>query len=92
MIKGVNRYVLEIPRPDSAYFEKAIFFVRPEHRADGEERLRSSALALMEETSSPPRIKKRRVKEIIVKILLFFFAAGSGAAAAAAIMGTVYNA
>lgn len=85
MIKGVNRYVLEIPRPDSVYFEKAIFFVRPEHSADSESKLRSSALALMEETS-PPEQQHRRGREIIKKILHFIIAAGGGAAAAAVLM------
>lgn len=85
MIKGVNRYVLEIPRPDSAYFEKAIFFVRPEHSGDSEAKLRSSALALMEE-ASPPEQKHRRGSIIIKKILHFIIAAGGGAAAAAVLM------
>ena len=85
MIKGVNRYVLEIPRPDSAYFEKAIFFVRPEHSSDSESKLRSSALALMEETS-PPAHGKPHGREIIKKILHLFIAAGGGAAVAAAVM------
>lgn len=30
MIKGVNRKVIEINRPDSAYFERAVLYLRPE--------------------------------------------------------------
>ncbi len=30
MIKGVNRKVIEVNRPDSAYFERAVLYVRPE--------------------------------------------------------------
>jgi len=30
MIKGVNRNVIEVNRPDSAYFERAVLYVRPE--------------------------------------------------------------
>ena len=30
MIKGVNRKVIEVSRPDSAYFERAVLYVRPE--------------------------------------------------------------
>lgn len=85
MIKGVNRYVLEIPRPDSVYFEKAIFFVRPEHLSDSEAKLRSSAVALMEETA-PPERKHGGDKEKIKKFLHLFFAAGGGAAVAAAVL------
>ena len=29
MVKGVNKKIVEINNPDSLYFEKAIFFVRP---------------------------------------------------------------
>jgi hypothetical protein len=29
MVKGVNKRVLEINNPDSLYFEKAVFFLRP---------------------------------------------------------------
>ena len=81
MMKGVNRYVLEIPRPDSAYFEKVIFFVKPEHSADSESKLRTSALALMED-SAPPKQRYTRGKRIIIKILHLFIAAGGGAALA----------
>ena len=81
MVKGVNRYVLEIPHPDSAYFERAIFFVRPEHSGDSESKLCSSALGLMEK-ALPPERKKKRSKEIIIKILHLFIAAGGGAALA----------
>lgn len=30
MLKGVNRRVIEVKRPDSAYFERAVFYLRPE--------------------------------------------------------------
>ncbi len=30
MIKGVNRKVIEVNRPDSAYFERAVLYVRPD--------------------------------------------------------------
>ncbi len=30
MIKGVNRRVIEINRPDSEYFERAVLYLRPE--------------------------------------------------------------
>lgn len=29
MIKGVNKNIIEINNPDSIYFEKAIFYLRP---------------------------------------------------------------
>ena len=30
VIKGVNHHVIEISRPESAYFERAVLFLRPE--------------------------------------------------------------
>ncbi len=32
MIKGVNKRVIEINNPDSIYFEKAIFYLKPNVR------------------------------------------------------------
>ena len=29
MVKGVHKKVIEVHQPDSAYFEKAIFYLRP---------------------------------------------------------------
>ena len=29
MIKGVNRQIIEVNEPDSIYFEKAVFYLRP---------------------------------------------------------------
>ena len=30
MIKGVNKQIIEVNNPDSIYFEKAVFYLRPE--------------------------------------------------------------
>lgn len=30
MLKGVNHKVIEVPQPDSLYFERAVFYLRPE--------------------------------------------------------------
>ncbi len=32
MIKGVNKTIIEVSRPDSIYFEKAVFYLRPNVR------------------------------------------------------------
>lgn len=29
MVKGVNKQIIEVNNPDSIYFEKAIFYLRP---------------------------------------------------------------
>ena len=44
MIKGVNRQVLEVHETGTKYFEKALFFVKPEYSTLGERRLNEKAL------------------------------------------------
>ena len=43
MIKGVNKQVLEITETQNGFFEKAIFFVKPEYSGMSEGKLRESA-------------------------------------------------
>ena len=33
MIKGVSKQILEVTNTDNPYFEKIIFFVKPEHQS-----------------------------------------------------------
>ena len=37
MIKGVNKQIIEINNPDSIYFDKVVFYLRPEVHAIPEE-------------------------------------------------------
>jgi len=30
MLKGVNKYIIEVSNPESEFFERAIFFVKPD--------------------------------------------------------------
>ncbi len=57
MLKGVNRQVVEIPQPDSVYFEKVIFFVKPGFSEIGEQKLRKSADEVIRNATPPPRLK-----------------------------------
>ena len=47
MIKGVNKQVVDVTEPDSAYFERVLFFVKPEFSGLGEGALRKKADALL---------------------------------------------
>ena len=47
MIKGVNKQVVDVNEPDSAYFERVLFFVKPEFSGLGEGALRKKADALL---------------------------------------------
>ncbi len=54
MLKGVNKQVLEIAETENGFFEKAIFFVKPEYSGMSEGRLRESARKEMENAGKPP--------------------------------------
>ena len=64
MLKGVNRQVLEVNRPDSRYFERVLFIVKPEFTSLGAAKLLKEAQALAEHGSPvPPRIRAKENKE-----------------------------
>lgn len=82
MLKGVNRQVVEITQPESAYFERVLFFVKPEYSGASESKIRSRADMLIKNVSAPPLKreafpKHERLKQAVKLIL----AAVSGAAA-----------
>ncbi len=70
MIKGVNKQVLEITETQNSFFEKAIFFVKPEYMGLSEGKLREYARHELETTGRPPkkgiRKNKRPVKAMVV--------------------------
>ena len=80
MIKGVNRQVVEIPRPESDYFERVILFVKPEYYGVGEAGLREKAAAVLKNTVRPPapRFDRREIRLAQVLRLLLAAAVGAG--------------
>ena len=77
MIKGVNKQVLEISETQNGFFEKAIFFVKPEYSGMGEGRLKESARKEIEKAGKPPvrnyKYKNDRIKNVIKIISVFIF-------------------
>lgn len=73
MIKGVNKQVLEINETQNSYFEKAIFFVKPEYSGMSEGKLRESAKKEVETTCKPPIRKStfytNRFKGFLIPLL-----------------------
>lgn len=57
MIKGINKQILEVTNPDSPYFEKIIFFVRPQGERLSEKDLQQEAEKLTKNAGRPPRTK-----------------------------------
>lgn len=60
MIKGVNRQVVEITKPGCEYFERVIFFVKPECSSVSRGTLRERADMIASDTGTPPKIKVKR--------------------------------
>ena len=59
MIKGVNKQVVDVAEPDSAYFERVLFFVKPEFSGLGEGALRHKATLLLRETADGRVVGRR---------------------------------
>lgn len=70
MIKGVNHQVVEVTKPTCEYFERVIFFVKPEFSQVSEGTLRERAGKIAGETGAPPPTKLKRNRLIFFSKLL----------------------
>ena len=84
MIKGVNKQVVDVTEPDSAYFERVLFFVKPEFSGLGEGALRKKADALLHtaDNGGVARMKRPMKKRLL----------GAARIAAAALLGAALTA
>lgn len=84
MIKGVNRQVVEITQTQCEYFEKVLFFIKPEFSAVSEGDLRERASIIAQSAGMPPatRLKKNRLR--------YALSMSAAACAGAVISGTVF--
>ncbi len=77
MIKGINKQVLEIKETDSGYFEKALFFVKPEYSGFSENKLKELAKNEINKNITPPKIKSTKkiskIKTFISFASVFIF-------------------
>lgn len=90
MIKGVNRQVVEVSQPESVYFEKVLFFVKPEFYGLGESKLKNKADALLKDSVNPPATKNKSKKMSFNSVAKFVVSALTGAAVTA-IISVVFN-
>lgn len=84
MIKGINRQVVEITETQCEYFERVLFFVKPEYSAVSEGDLKERASVIAQSVEMPPatRLRKNRIRLALNM--------GAAAFAGAAISGGIF--
>ena len=84
MIKGINRQVVEITETKCEYFERVLFFIKPEYSAVSEGELKERATVIAQSASVPPatRLRKSRLRLALNM--------GAAACAGAAISGGIF--
>ncbi len=76
MIRGINRQVVEVKDTGCDYFEKIMFFVKPEYAAVSEGKIRERAGIIAGNTQKPPVTKLKKDKRIEVLKICGFLLAG----------------
>lgn len=72
LLKGVSKCVVEIQETGSAYFDRAIFFVKPDFFDTDEKKLHAHAQSLAESAGSPPPnvpLHKKRLHPLLAALL-----------------------
>ena len=78
MIKGVNHQVVEVSETDCDYFERILFFIKPECASVSEGKIRERASLIANKGQKPPSSKiKRESHREKIKPFLFLLSAAS---------------
>lgn len=64
MIKGINRQVVEVSDTGSEYFEKIMFFVKPEYISLSEGKIKEYAGRIAATSCAPPKAAKHKTKSL----------------------------
>ena len=78
MLRGTNRQVIEITKTDCEYFERVIFFVKPECVNVSEGKLHERASMIAGADDKPPVTKIRRSRLMLAAELMAAAGAGAG--------------
>lgn len=68
MIKGINRQVVEVSETGCEYFEKIMFFVKPEYISLSESKIKECAGRIAASSSAPPPGAKKE-KSTLFEVL-----------------------
>lgn len=71
MIKGINRQVVEVNETDCDYFERILFFVKPEYASisEGKIRERAGIIAGRTDKAPPTKIKGDKTAAVLKTVL-----------------------
>ena len=69
MVKGVQKKIIEVNRPDSLYFERAVFYLKPGVTKLPQQLSQADADALLRE-AAPERAEKRFWLRTLLLVLL----------------------
>lgn len=70
MLRGVNHQVVEVTKPSCEYFERVIFFVKPEFSSVSEGTLRERASTIAGDAGAPPPSKVKKARLLLVTRLI----------------------
>ncbi len=84
LIKGVNRQVVEITQTQCEYFERVLFFIKPEYSAVSEGDLRERASIIAQSAGMPPATRLRKNK------LRFILSMSAAACGGAVVSGVIF--
>ncbi|MCL2078019.1 MAG: hypothetical protein FWH08_06420 [Oscillospiraceae bacterium] len=84
MLKGVNKLIIEVSNPESDFFERAIFFVKPEKSNIVTKEMNRNVQDIMGKACDiePKKTKNKKSRAL----LKFAGAAGAGAAVAGVLL------
>jgi hypothetical protein len=84
LIKGVNRQVVEITQTQCEYFERVLFFIKPEYSAVSEGDLRERASIIAQSAGMPPATGLKKTK------LRFILSMSAAACGGAVVSGAIF--
>lgn len=79
MIKGVNKKIIEVSKPDSVYFEKAVFYLKPEVSFFPDEKISDEIESFQQSRFFSPGRRKSHKKTtyiFFISVLLICFLGG----------------
>ena len=84
MVKGVQKKIIEVNRPDSLYFERAVFYLKPGVTKLPQQLSQADADALLRE-AAPERAEKRFWLRTLLLVLLSCLGTAGGLFAGAVV-------